>query len=127
MPRLIVLRAIPVARAVAGTPPNPRGQGFIGRKQPPPALVKKRGGQLPARADVIKVDHSSRLSPGHRAAPTKFAILSLRSQGPVDSFISPQALSLTVSKTARKPMLSMTYRKAKFARKPRNFNMLDEN
>src|SRR3954451_9191293 len=92
MPRLIVLRAIPVARAVAGTPPNPRGQGFIGRKQPPPALVKKRGGQLPARADVIEVDHGSRLTPGHRVVPTEFAIRSLRSQGRVDSIISRQAL-----------------------------------
>src|SRR3954453_15379354 len=100
MPRLIVLRAIPVARAVAGTPPNPRGQGFIGRKQPPPALVKKRGGQLPARADVIEVDHGSRLIPGPRVVPTEFAFRSFRSQGRVDSIISRQALR-SVSTAAR--------------------------
>ena len=70
---------------------KPEGQGFIGRKQPPPTLVKKRGSQLPARADVINADHAFRISPGYRVAPTEFAILSLRSQGPVDSIISPRA------------------------------------
>jgi|SRR5690349_22220542 len=38
-----------------------------------------------------------------------------------------QAASLTVSKTARKSVLSMAYEKAGCVRKPRNFNMLDEN
>jgi hypothetical protein len=56
-------------------------QSFIGRKQAPAALVEKRSRQLPARPDFIKVNHGPRLSLGHRAAPTKFAILFLRFRG----------------------------------------------
>src|SRR4051812_10850275 len=83
----------PRRQSGCGDTAKPKGQGFIGGKQPTPALVEKRGDQLPARADVIKVDHGSRVIPGRRVAPTEFVILSLRSQGPVDSIISPQALS----------------------------------
>jgi hypothetical protein len=70
-----------------------KGQSFIGRKQTPAALVKKRSRQLPARPDFIKVNHGLSLSPGYRVAPTKFAIPFLRFQSTVDSIILPQALS----------------------------------
>jgi len=83
----------PCRQSGCGDAAKPKGQGFIGRKQASPTLVEKRDDQLPARPDVIKVDHGFRLIPGHRVAPTKFAILSLRSQGPLDSIISPRALT----------------------------------
>jgi hypothetical protein len=76
-----------------GDPTMSKGQRFIGCKKAPPTLVEKRGDQLPAQPDIINVDHGFRLSPSHRVAPTKFAILLLRSQCRVDSIISPQALS----------------------------------
>jgi hypothetical protein len=66
---------------------KPKRQSFISRKQTPPALVEKRGRQLPARPHFIKVNHGFSLSPGYRVAPTKFAILFLRFQSPVDSII----------------------------------------
>src|SRR4051794_32354099 len=61
-------------------PTTTKGQSFIGCKKAPPTLVEKRGDQLPAQPDIINVDHGFRLSPCRRVAPTKFAILLLRSQ-----------------------------------------------
>src|SRR5690348_4916731 len=65
----------PCRQSGCGDAAKPKGQGFIGRKQASPTLVEKRDDQLPARPDVIKVDHSFRLIPGHRVAPTKLATL----------------------------------------------------
>src|SRR5262245_49142319 len=68
-------------------------QCFVGREQPPAALIKMHRNMQPALANVVDVDHLPRLAFQPRVAPRKFAILSLRSSGYFDSLVSPQILS----------------------------------
>src|SRR5271166_2188593 len=69
------------------------GQGLVRREQAPSPFAEEVLKQPIPGSDVLNVDHALRLFPPRRVAPSKFVILSLRSSGQLDSFISPRILS----------------------------------